>query len=117
MDSTLASGKTMIFGTNGATPIFAADCVIEDSGALEGGMGRSDVGPIAFQDPVRGDYRLAAGNRAIDYCNDTHAPVEDPDLDGTPRGLEGPGANDLGRFDLGAYEFERIFASGIEGVL
>jgi hypothetical protein len=73
MDSTLVSGKAMIFGTNGATPIFAADCVMKDSGALEGGMGRSDVGPIAFQDPVRGDYRLAAGNGAIDYCDDTHA--------------------------------------------
>jgi hypothetical protein len=117
MDSTLVSGKATIFGTNGAAPVFAADCVMKDTGALESGMGRSDVGPITFQDPARGDYRLAAGNRAIDYCDDTHAPVEDPDLDGTPRGIEGPGANDLGRFDLGAYEFERIFSAGMEGAL
>ena len=117
MDSTLVSGKATIFGTNGAAPIFAADCVMKDTGSLEGGMGRSDVGPITFQNAAAGDYRLAAGNRAIDYCDDTHAPVEDPDLDGTPRGIEGPGANDLGRFDLGAYEFDRIFATGIEAAL
>ncbi|WP_395681990.1 hypothetical protein [Dokdonella sp.] len=117
MDSTLVSGKPMIFGTNGAAATFAADCVMKDSGTLEGGMGRSDIGPILFQDRARGDYRLVAGNRAIDYCDDTHAPVEDPDLDGTPRGIEGPGANDLGRYDLGAYEFDRIFASGIETAL
>jgi len=117
MDSTLVSGKPMIFGTNGAAPIFAADCVMKDSGAIEGGMGRSDIGPITFQDPARGDFRLAAGNRAIDYCDDTHAPVEDPDLDGTPRGIEGPGANDLGRYDLGAYEFDRVFTSGMEAPL
>lgn len=117
MDSSLVSGKATIFGTNGAAPLFAADCVMKDSGSLEGGMGRSDIGPIAFQDAARGDYRLAAGNRAIDYCDDSHAPVEDPDLDGTPRGIEGPGANDLGRYDLGAYEFDRIFTAGMEGAL
>jgi hypothetical protein len=116
-DSSLVSGKALIFGTNGAAPVFAADCVMKDTGSLEGGMGRSDVGPITFQNAAAGDYRLAAGNRAIDYCDDTHAPVEDPDLDGTPRGIEGPGANDLGRFDLGAYEFDRIFVSGIEASL
>lgn len=113
-DSSLVSGKALIFGTNGAAPIFAADCVMKDTGSLEGGMGRSDIGQITFQNPAAGDYRLAAGNRAIDYCDDTHAPVEDPDLDGTPRGIEGPGANDLGRFDLGAYEFDRIFVAGME---
>jgi hypothetical protein len=90
---------------------------MKDTGSLEGGMGRSDVGPITFQNAAAGDYRLAAGNRAIDCCDDTHAPVEDPDLDGTPRGIEGPGANDLGRFDLGAFEFDRIFVSGIEASL
>lgn len=117
MDSSIVSGKSLIFGINGAAPIFAADCVMKDTGALESGMGRSDIGAITFQDRARGDYRLAAGNRAIDYCDDSHAPTEAPDLDGTPRGLENPGANDLGTFDLGAYEFERIFAGGMEAPL
>ena len=77
---------------------------------------RSDIAPIRFADAARNNYRLAADNAAIDFCNAGAQPTEDPDIDGIARGLESPGApNDFGAFDLGAYEYETLFNGGMEG--
>lgn len=111
--SSLISGHTQLFVLNGAVPSYAGDCVMLSAGQLPGGLTRSDVAPIVFADATRGDYRLRAGTAAIDYCDAGPIPTEDPDVDGVVRGLESPGnANDFGAHDLGAFEFERIFAGG-----
>ncbi|TVQ27693.1 MAG: hypothetical protein EA370_17685, partial [Wenzhouxiangella sp.] len=73
----------------------------------------------AFVNESAGDYRLATGSPAIDYCDGFHAPLY-PDINGNPRGVAWtgpaltppPGAVAGGLFDLGAYEttWEGIFA-------
>ncbi|HSX61608.1 MAG TPA: hypothetical protein VLF18_15510 [Tahibacter sp.] len=113
--STLISGHAQLYAQNGATISHAGDCLIMSAGQIWSGLTRSDIAPIDFVDAARGNYRLRAGNAAIDYCTASQAPTEDPDIDGTPRGLESPGnANDFGTVDVGAYEYERIFGSGFE---
>lgn len=113
--STLISGHTQLYAQNGAATTHAGDCLIMSAGQIWSGLTRSDIAPVEFVDAARGNYRLRAGNTAIDYCNAASAPTDDPDIDGTVRGVESPGnANDFGTFDVGAYEYERIFASGLE---
>lgn len=116
--STLISGHTQLYTQNGAAATsHAGDCLIMSAGQIGNGFTRSDIAPIDFADAARGNYRLRAGTAAIDYCSAGPVPTEDPDIDGTVRGLESPGnANDFGAFDVGAYEYERIFASGFEAL-
>jgi hypothetical protein len=114
--STLISGHTQLYAQNGAATTHAGDCLIMSAGQVWSGLTRSDIATIEFVDAARGNYRLRAGNTAIDYCTPNQAPTDDPDIDGTVRGIESPGnANDFGPFDVGAYEYERIFAGGFEG--
>jgi hypothetical protein len=113
--STLISGHTQLYAQNGAATTHTGDCLIMSGGQVWSGLTRSDIAPIDFIDAARGNYRLRAGTTAIDYCSASQAPTEDPDIDGTVRGIESPGnANDFGTFDAGAYEYERIFSSGFE---
>ena len=114
--SSLVSGHSRLYSQNGAVATDAGDCLLISEGQVPGGFTRSDVAPIAFTDAARGDYRLRAGTAAIDFCDASRLQTEDPDIDGIVRGLESPGnANDFGAYDLGAFEFERIFAGGFEG--
>jgi hypothetical protein len=65
---------------------------------------------------VRGDCRLRAGTTAVDYGDASRLQTEDPDVDGVVRGLDSAGnANEFVSYDLGAFEFERVFAGGFEG--
>ncbi|WP_257389319.1 hypothetical protein [Tahibacter caeni] len=114
--SSLVSGHARLYSQNGAVVTHAGDCLLMSPGQIPAGFTRSDVAPIDFADAARGDYRLRAGTAAIDYCDAGPAPTEDPDIDGIVRGLESPGnANEFGAYDLGAFEFERIFAGGYDG--
>lgn len=115
--STLISGHTQLYAQNGAATTHTGDCLIMSAGQIWSGLSRSDIAPIEFVDAPRGNYRLRPGNSAIDYCTSGLAPTDDPDIDGTVRGIESPGnANDFGTFDVGAYEYERLFAGGFEGL-
>jgi len=116
--SSLVSGKERIFDFFGALPTVHYDCVLKDRGTFEVAADRSDILPITFQAPERGDYRLLPGNAAIDYCDDAPVSAQSPDIEGNPRGRDDAAAADrYGRYDLGAYESDRIFASGNEAKL
>jgi hypothetical protein len=111
----LLSGTPRLAAVGNTAYTMGGDCVLKDSGSVESGYTRSDVAPVSFVDPAGNDYRLRAGNAAIDYCTAGNPAPEDPDIDGVTRGLESPGnANEFGSFDLGAYEFERIFGASQE---
>lgn len=113
--SSLVSGKDRIFDFFGALPTVRYDCILKDQGTFEVAAERSDILPIAFQAPARGDYRLLPGNAAIDFCDDAPVSAKSPDIDGNLRGIDDPAAQDrFGTYDLGAYESDRIFASGSE---
>lgn len=113
--SSLVSGKDRIFDFFGALPTVHYDCILKDQGTFEVAAERSDILPIAFQAPERGDYRLLPGNAAIDFCDDAPVSAKSPDIDGNLRGVDDLASEDrFGRYDLGAYESDRIFASGSE---
>jgi len=116
--SSLVAGKDRLFAFDAAVPSVHYDCILKDRGAVEAAAERSDTQPIVFQDAAGGDYRLAPGNAAIDYCDDAAVTSQSPDLEDTPRGQDSPGhADHFGRVDLGGLEFDRIFASGAEARL
>lgn len=113
--SSLVAGKDWLFAFDAALPTVHYDCILKDRGVVEATAERSDVQPVVFQNAERGDYHLAPGNAAIDYCDDAPVSSLSPDLEDTPRGQDSPGhADHFGRHDLGALEFDRIFASGVE---
>lgn len=113
--SSLVAGKERIFDFFGALPTVHYDCILKDQGTFEVAAERSDILPIAFQAPDRGDYRLSPGNAAIDFCDGAPVSAQSPDIDGNRRGVDDLAAQDrFGTFDLGAYESDRIFASGSE---
>ncbi|NCT68591.1 MAG: hypothetical protein GXC76_13270 [Rhodanobacteraceae bacterium] len=112
--SSLVAGKPKIFDFFGAVPTVRYDCVLKDTGFAEFAATRSAVLPLAFQDPARGDYHLPAGSAAVDWCDGAPVSSQSPDMDGTPRGLDSAKADVFGPYDLGAYESNRIFASGTE---
>ncbi|MCQ4166739.1 hypothetical protein [Tahibacter harae] len=114
--SSLLSGNERFTAFGNSSYTSAGDCTLKETGVVEAGFTRSDIAPIRFADAARNNYRLAADNAAIDFCNAGAQPTEDPDIDGIARGLESPGApNDFGAFDLGAYEYETLFNGGMEG--
>ncbi len=60
-----------------------------------------------FVDTTQGDYHLAVGSSAIDYCYDIEGSTVDKDLDGKSRGVDHSGVtNFYGPYDIGAYEFD-----------
>lgn len=113
--SSLVSGKDRIFDFFGALPTVHYDCILKDQGTFEVAAERSDILPIAFQARERGDYRLLPGNAAIDFCDGTPVSAQSPDIEGNRRGVDDLAAEDrFGPYDIGAYESDRIFASGSE---
>ncbi|MBO9663541.1 hypothetical protein [Dokdonella sp.] len=112
--SSLVAGKSRLFDFLGPVPAVRYDCILKDRGEQEGDATRSDVLPIAFQNPERGDYHLPGDSAAIDWCDGLPISSQSPDMDGTPRGLDAAKADLFGPYDLGAYESDRIFASGTE---
>jgi len=112
--SSLIAGKPKIFGFLGAVPTVHYDCVLKDRGSAEIAATRSDVQPFTFQNPARGDYHLPGDSIAMDWCDGTPISSQSPDMDGTPRGIDAGRADVFGPYDLGAYESDRIFASGAE---
>lgn len=112
--SSLVSGKSKLFDFLGNSPTVRYDCILKDLGEQEANATRSDVLPFAFQNPERGDYHLPGGSAAIDWCDDLPVSSQSPDMDGTPRGLDAATADRFGTYDLGAYESDRIFASGTQ---
>jgi hypothetical protein len=112
--SSLIAGKAKIFGFLGAVPTVRYDCVLKDRGSAELAATRSGVEPFTFQNPARGDYHLPGDSVAMDWCDGTPVSSQSPDMDGTPRGIDAGRADVFGPYDLGAYESDRIFASGAE---
>jgi hypothetical protein len=113
--SSLVSGKVKIFDFLGALPTVHYDCILKDQGGFEFAATRSDVQPMSFQKPALGDYRLQPGSLAIDFCDGTPVSSQAPDLDGLRRGLDDANhADRFGTFDIGAFEADRIFATGTE---
>lgn len=126
--SSLVADKEKLYTSVRTTPpfpesTFAIQCVLKNRGRPEGVAG--GVAPITFRDAAGGDYHLAPGNTAVDYCDGVaSAPwSQNPDLDRQPRGIDDPaypnrGGLDTNKYDLGAYEFravhDRIFAGGFE---
>jgi hypothetical protein len=112
--SSLIAGKEKIFGFIGAIPTVHYDCVLKDRGVAEIAATRSDVQPFTFQDPARGDYHLPGDSVAMDWCDGTPVSSQSPDMDGTRRGIDAGRGDVFGPYDLGAFESDRIFASGTE---
>lgn len=112
--SSLVAGKSRIVDFLAAVPTVKYDCVLKDSGLDELAATRSAVLPMAFQDTVRGDYHLPPDSNAVDWCDGVPTTSQSPDRDGTLRGLDAIRENVHGPWDLGAYESDRIFASGVE---
>ncbi|TCO41678.1 hypothetical protein EV148_10228 [Dokdonella fugitiva] len=112
--SSLVSGHAKIFDFLAAFPTVAYDCVLKDSGNEEVAATRSAVMPFAFQDAARGDYHLPADSVAIDWCDGAPVSSQSPDMDDTPRGLDADQQDLFGTYDLGAFEADRIFATGYE---
>ncbi|MBO9663545.1 hypothetical protein [Dokdonella sp.] len=119
--SLLADKRLLYTSTREVPPIPGAtiegNCVLKNRGRAEGNRGA--LTPITFLDADAGNYRLAPGNDAIDYCDGIAGSSQDPDLNRQPRGIDDPNAPDrYGLFDLGAYEFgnvpDRLFADGLE---
>lgn len=126
--SSLVADREKIYVVARTTPpipesTFAIQCVLKSRGRPEGIDGT--VASIAFRDVGSGNYRLAPGSVAIDYCDGVAAAPwsQNPDLDHQPRGIDDtdhPNRNglDANKYDLGAYEFraiyDRVFASGFE---
>ncbi|HEU4665437.1 MAG TPA: hypothetical protein VFS55_15510 [Dokdonella sp.] len=112
--SSLVSGKPKIFDFLGAVPTVSYDCVLKDTGNDEVAAARSAVMAFTFQDAARGDYHLPADSVAIDWCDGTPVSSQSPDMDDTPRGLDADQGDLFGTYDLGAFEADRIFATGTE---
>lgn len=116
--ASLLADKQLLYAFAGATPPDTNfRCLLKNRGPAEGIHG--DVQPITFQDADGGNYRLAAGNAAIDYCYAAAPSSQQPDLNRQPRGVDDPNHPDRhGPYDLGAYEFgnvpDRLFADGFE---
>lgn len=112
--SSLVAGKSKIFDFGAAAPTVHYDCILKDTGFAEFAATRSAVLPFTFQNAGRGDYHLPADSAAIDWCDGAPVSSQSPDMDGTPRGLDAAKIDVFGPYDLGAYESDRIFASGSE---
>lgn len=119
--ASLVSGFIKILQPPETSPLYSEhyDCVMKDRGDPEPAAVRSGVGPIQFVDAAGGNFRLAAGNAAIDYCDGGAPSSQQADLDGKPRGIDDPNHPDrYGPYDLGAYEFgsapDQLFADGFE---
>ena len=115
--SSLIADKERLYSLQGIPPSEELHCLLQNRGQT------GDIQPITFQDPANGNYRLAPGNAAIDYCHDIAPSSREPDLNRQPRGIDDPNhPNRFGRdthtYDLGAYEFgnvpDRLFADGFE---
>lgn len=115
--TSLIADKERLYSLQGIPPNEDLYCLLKNRGQT------GDVHPITFQDPDDGNYRLAPGNAAIDYCDDIAPSSQEPDLNRQPRGIDDPNhPNRFGRnthtYDLGAYEFgnvpDRLFANGFE---
>jgi hypothetical protein len=92
--------------------------LINDLSSISVPMSNVTEGQVVFTDANNFDYRLAAGDvLAIDVC-DAGIYMPGDDLDGKTRGTDNPTVvNDLGSYDLGAYEFDfndLIFSSSFE---
>ena len=76
-----------------------------------------------FVDPANGDYHIdVATSPAVDYCDDTLANAQGPDIDNQARGFDDPSVpnNPLtnGTFDVGADEAsDLIFSNGFEALI
>jgi len=112
--SSLVSGKAKIFDFLGAVPTVSYDCVLKDTGNDEIAATRSAIMAFGFQDAAHGDYHLPADSVAIDWCDGTPVSSQSPDMDDTPRGLDADQGDLFGTYDLGAFEADRIFATGTE---
>lgn len=106
----------------------SADCVIGPHPELGSGLSAATdylFDDPLFIDPASGNFQLAAGSPAIDFCDDRHGFTmsDNRDLAGQTRGQAwtgaAPGPNPaLGPVDLGAYEAKppsmSIFSNGFE---
>lgn len=120
------SSNSMVNQGGDGSHVLSADCVIGQAAAgntgLTGQMFYESTDPL-FIAPDDGDYRLAAGSPAIDFCDGVTDSVVSRDLAGNPRNQvwtgPPPASNPgLGHYDLGAFEAhyddDVIFANGFE---
>lgn len=110
------TGKPVATGGIG-NPFVGADCVVWHDATLAdlGDTARTVIANPNFADRANGNYYLAAGSAAINFCNLT-PPAPGTDLEWRPRGISHSGQpNIYGPYDLGAFEFpDRIHADRFE---
>ncbi len=120
--SIIHSGIEVIVSDDGTGSVDMTCAIINEMATYDGIETISVVSNVGdlFVDPLGGDYHLTFDSPAIDYC-ETAADV-DPnyptDIDGQVRGVDQPGIDNGGIYDLGADEYhdsDLIFADNFEG--
>jgi len=97
------------------------DCTIVNEEASLNSLG--DLATVIVTDPSfvnaeGSNYHLSPNSPAIDYCDESLEQSQHNDLEGNQRGIDDPNVIDnLGVFDLGAFEYQAIdiiFNNGFE---